>query len=76
LLETGLAGFSTLNRQPLATPAFIEDDLPPIEDFAYRGRAALDRARELCDEIRQRPAPPASDELDEVSDLLALATAE
>lgn len=76
LLASGLAGFSSLARQPLATPAFIEDDLPSIDDFAYRGRAALERARELRDEFRKRDNPPDTDELAELFDLLDLAAAE
>jgi hypothetical protein len=76
LLQSGLAGFSSLHREPLATPAAIEDDLPAIEEFAYRGRAALDRARELSDALRTRTAPPATEELEELYDLLDLAAAE
>lgn len=76
LLKSGLAGFSSLHREPLATPVVIEDDLPAIEEFVYSGRAALDRARELRDGWRTRSAPPAADELEELYDLLDLATAE
>jgi hypothetical protein len=47
----------------------------PIESLLYRGRAALDRAVEIRDELRAAPTgnPTA---LDELFDLLELARAE
>lgn len=60
LLETGIAGFSLLERQPLSEPepaeadaeAEGERDVVPIESLVYRGRAALARARELRETLR------------------------
>jgi hypothetical protein len=76
LLQSGLAGFRSLDREPLAVPAAIDEDLPMIDAFVYRGRAALDRARELRDSLRGRRSAPEREELDELFDLLDLAAVE
>ena len=74
LLQTGLAGLSTLDDAPLAAPANVEQDVTvPIEDLVYRGRDALDRAIELRDILRKNAGTPDPDLLAELFDLLELA---
>jgi chemotaxis protein histidine kinase CheA len=78
LLEDGIAGLGDLATTPLSEPvAIIDETLVPIETLLYRGRAALDRAREIRDELRTRGGgPPDHEALDELYDLLELATTE
>jgi hypothetical protein len=76
LLASGIAGLNGLDKEPFSQPADIEEEMLPITHFLYRGRAALDRAIELRNEIRQRGSAPESSELDELFALLDLATAE
>jgi hypothetical protein len=76
LLETSIAGLHQLDSEPFSQPAEIEDDLVSIEDFFYRGRAALDRAIALKNEIRTRGGAPTADDVDELFALLDLAAAE
>jgi hypothetical protein len=59
--------------QPVPLP---EDDVVPIEALLYRGRAALDRAVEIRDDLRSRPTPADATALEELFDLLELARAE
>ncbi|MFL5575037.1 MAG: Hpt domain-containing protein [Gemmatimonadaceae bacterium] len=61
LLESGIAGFSLLDQQPLSAPTQLaeEMDVVPVDALLYTGRAALDRARELRDRLRASlPAAP------------------
>lgn len=76
LLASGIAGLNMLDKEPFSQPADIEEEMLPITHFLYRGRAALERAIELRNEIRQRGSAPESSELDELFALLDLATAE
>lgn len=76
LLASGIAGLNKLDKEPFSQPAHIEEEMLPITEFLYRGRAALERAIELRNEIRQRGSAPDSAELDELFALLDLATAE
>jgi hypothetical protein len=77
ILDTGIARLGALGATPLSEPAQIVDEvLVPIETLLYRGRAALDRARELRDELRRAGVAPAPDALAELYDLLELATTE
>lgn len=76
LLSHGIAGFQDLEREPLSEPAALDEmEIVPIDVLLYRGRAALERARELRDQIRSR-GEPRDDTLGELFDLLDLATAE
>lgn len=77
LLDSGIVAIESLMGQPLAAAVEIpEDALVPIDSLLYRGRAALDRAVEIRDELRR--AGPASDKaaLDELFELLDLARTE
>ncbi len=72
LLAQGLAGLGGLTSAPLAAPAHVEDDtIVPIERLLYRGRAALERAQTLRDEMR-RHGTPSPEQLHELYDLLDL----
>jgi hypothetical protein len=76
LLQEGIAGFSSLDDEPLSAPARLdEDDIVPIESLVYRGPSAIRRAIEVRDAMR---ASGRTDEatLQEIFDLLDLAQAE
>jgi len=81
LIDSSIAALDALAMNPFSDPVPIpEDTLVPIETLLYRGRAALDRAVEIGDEIRGEirrggaPADPVA--LEELFDLLELARAE
>jgi hypothetical protein len=78
LLDAGISGLGQqLTQRPLSQPVPIVDEvLVPIDTLVYRGRAALDRARELRNELRGAGRSPSGDELSELYDLLELATTE
>lgn len=76
LLQEGIAGFRSLDDEPLSAPARLdEDDIVPIESLVYRGPSAIRRAIEVRDAMR---ASGRTDEatLQEIFDLLDLAQAE
>jgi chemotaxis protein histidine kinase CheA len=76
LIDSSIAALDALAATPFSAPVEIpEDSIVPIESLLYRGRAALDRAVEIRDELRKAPTndPTA---LDELFDLLELARAE
>jgi chemotaxis protein histidine kinase CheA len=74
LLQNSIAGISSLERGPLDDAA--EDDIVPIESLLYRGRSALDRAREIRDRLRRIGGTQLPDPLVELFDLLDLAASE
>ncbi|GLC26369.1 hypothetical protein [Roseisolibacter agri] len=53
-------------------PAGADDEVIPVERLVYRGRAALDRARAVRDQLRASAPPPDAALLDELYDLLDL----
>jgi len=72
-----LAALDSLTATPWLEPEQIaEDAIVPIESLLYRGSAALERAIEIRDELRQSETPADADALDELFDLLELARAE
>jgi chemotaxis protein histidine kinase CheA len=74
LLDSGIVAIESLNGQPLAAAVEIpEDRLVPIDTLLYRGRAALDRAVEIRDELRGSDKPADKAALDELFELLDLA---
>ena len=74
LLEAGIKGLGSLDRQPLSAPATIAEQPPvPIDVLLYRGRSAIERCVELRDEARRKGAPMDEDALGELFDLLDLA---
>jgi chemotaxis protein histidine kinase CheA len=77
LIDSSIAALDTLGSNPFGEPVPIpEDNVVPIETLLYRGRAALDRAVEIRDEIRRGSDDVDRDALEELFDLLELARAE
>ena len=77
LLDSTIEALDSLSENPFAAPVPIpEDNVVPIDSLLYRGRAALDRAVEIRDELRRRGASSDQAALDELFDLLDLARAE
>jgi chemotaxis protein histidine kinase CheA len=75
-LQNGIAGFGALESTPLSSPAVIPDEtIVPIESLLYRGKAALDRARELKGEMLAERSPK-RETIEELFDLLDLAVAD
>jgi len=77
LLDSAVFAIEALSGQPLAAAVEIpEDALVPIDSLLYRGRAALDRALELRDELRQPGGSANKAALDELFELIDLARTE
>jgi hypothetical protein len=77
MLSSGIEVMSGLDDEPFSQPAHIaEEDLVPISELLYTGRAALQRAQEIRDAIRARAGDPYTDELEEIFELLDLAAVE
>ncbi|HVX40571.1 MAG TPA: Hpt domain-containing protein [Gemmatimonadaceae bacterium] len=77
LIDSSIAALESLEQHPFVQPvALPEDAVVPIESLLYRGRAALDRAVEIRDQLKR--SGPVSDPaaLEELFDLLELARAE
>lgn len=75
-LDEGIAALDAFSAQPFAEPAPIDEPVVPIDALLYRGRAAVERAIQLRDQIRQTAGPPSPALLGELFDLLDLALAE
>jgi chemotaxis protein histidine kinase CheA len=76
-LDCGIETLGRLEAKPLREPTPLPDEtIVPIQDLLYRGRAAVERARVLRDELRRRPGSPPQDVIDELYDLLDLALVE
>ena len=74
LLGRGIRTLGTLPQTPLSNPVTLPEQAPvPIDVLLYRGRAAIERAREIRDAIKRSGgvADPAT--LGELYDLLDLA---
>jgi hypothetical protein len=77
LIDSSIAALDALATQPFAEPVPWPDaDLVPIESLLYRGRAALDRAVEIRDEMKRTGNRADTEALDELFDLLELARVE
>ena len=77
LLERGIRTLGTLPKTPLSTPVQLEDQSPvPIDVLLYRGRAAIERAREIRDAIQRSGGIADEASLGELYDLLDLALTE
>lgn len=74
LLESGIAGLGGLDTEPFSPPADIDEPPVPVEDLLYHGRAALDRAIEVRNIVRTRGGIALPEEIEEIFDLLELAT--
>ena len=74
LLDAGIEKLGALQMTPLATPVSIPEQPPvPIDVLLYRGRAAIERCREIRDQVRKAGGPVDAETLDELFDLLDLA---
>jgi len=77
LIDSSIAALDALGANPFIEPVPIpEDTVVPIQSLLYRGRAALDRALEIRDEIRRAGTQVDPVALEELFDLLELARAE
>jgi hypothetical protein len=77
VLDQGIDSLSSLAASPLSEPVDLPDQpLVSIDALLYRGRAAIERAIELREEIRRQGGRPPADTLDELFDLLDLAITE
>jgi len=74
LLDAGIEKLGALQMKPLATPISIPEQPPvPIDVLLYRGRAAIERCREIRDQVRKAGGPVDAETLGELFDLLDLA---
>jgi len=74
LLDAGIEKLGALQMKPLATPVSIPEQPPvPIDVLLYRGRAAIERCREIRDQVRAAGGPVDAEALGELFDLLDLA---
>ncbi|HKP14667.1 MAG TPA: hypothetical protein VJT85_01315, partial [Gemmatimonadaceae bacterium] len=74
LLDAGIAKLGALNIAPLTAPAALpEQPAVPIDVLLYRGRAAIERCREIRDQVRSAGGPVDAETLGELFDLLDLA---
>jgi chemotaxis protein histidine kinase CheA len=74
LLDRGIRNLGTLPQTPLSNPVTLAEQPPvPIDILLYRGRAALERAREIRDAIRGSGGVADANALGELYDLLDLA---
>lgn len=77
VLDQGIDSLSSLAARPMSEPVDLaEQPLVPIDALLYRGRAAIERAIELREEIRQHGGTASDDTMAELFDLLDLALAE
>ena len=74
-LDSAIAAFDSMSDERMAEPRIL-DEIIPIDELYYRGRAALDRAVAVRDAIKRAGAPPPMELLEELYDLVELARAE
>ena len=73
-LDGSIASLGRLESKPMSEPTPVkEQPLVPIDALLYRGRAAIQRAIELREELRRTGGPLPPSALDEIFDLLDLA---
>ncbi|HET7633008.1 MAG TPA: Hpt domain-containing protein [Gemmatimonadaceae bacterium] len=75
-LDQGIAALDAFSAQPFAKPTPVDVPVVPIDALLYHGRAAVERAVQIRDQIRSLGGPPSPDLLSELFDLLDLALAE
>ena len=77
VLNASIVALESMSAQPFSEPLLLGDEpIVPIEQLVYRGRAALRRAVEIRDELRERGTAPDAESLEELFDLLELAQTE
>ena len=74
LLSSGIDALEQLMKSPLATPSSSGPmSVVPVDTLIYRGRAALERAAAIREQIRASGAHATPAALDEMYDLIGLA---
>jgi hypothetical protein len=74
LLGAGIDALENLTAEPLAVQAVSGPmAVVPVETLLYRGRAALERAAAIREQIKTSGTPASPAALDEMYDLIALA---
>jgi chemotaxis protein histidine kinase CheA len=77
LIDSGISALESVASKPLMPATeFDEAVMVPIDSLLYRGRAALDRAVEIRDQLRRVGPSTDPEALEELFDLLELARAE
>ena len=74
LISEGLASFAGMELESPSPAAPASAEVVPIESLLYSGRAALARAREIRAAQAAAAREPTPEELDELMDLMELAT--
>jgi hypothetical protein len=74
LLDAGIRKLGSLEQTRLSAPVAIAEQPPvPIDVLLYRGRSAIERCREIRDQVRSVGGPVDAETLGELFDLLDLA---
>jgi hypothetical protein len=74
LLGRGIDALDILTMKPIAPPVtFGATDVVPVETLLYRGRAALERAAAIREQIKAAGGVASATTLDEMYDLIGLA---
>jgi hypothetical protein len=74
LLGRGIDALDNLTMKPIAKPVtFGAVEVVPVETLLYRGRAALERAAAIREQIKASGVAPSPATLDEMYDLIGLA---
>jgi hypothetical protein len=74
LLSKGIDALDNLTVKPLASQITVGAmEVVPVETLVYKGRAALERAAALREQIKSSGGVPSPATLDEMYDLIALA---
>ena len=77
LLDRGIRTLGTLPQTPLSNPVTLAEQPPvPIDVLLYRGKAAIERAREIRNAIQRSGGAVDAEALGELYDLLDLALTE
>ncbi len=75
-LDQGIAALDAFTSRPFAEPAPLGDQIVPVDALLYRGRAAVERAIELREQLRDAGGTPDPAVLRELFELLDLALEE
>jgi hypothetical protein len=74
LLGQGIDALDSLTMKPLATPVtFGAMEVVPVETLLYRGRAALERAAAIREQIKASGGVASPETIEEMFDLIGLA---
>jgi hypothetical protein len=74
LLGRGIDALDNLTMKPIATQVtFGAMEVVPVETLLYRGRAALERAAAIREQIKSSGGAPSTATLEEMYDLIGLA---